>query len=316
MRVLRDIRSDFVTVREHPPGAAACIALVPFSAMLLLCWWGAPSWPAGRLVVTAALGAVIAGVVGLALPRKRSFRVTADSELRWEPRIDGDDAYCVALMQGERRVPLLEHHDPAVVLANARRIATEIGARLVGPSWLAPGNPTNAGSSPSSVSVVGFSSCGQMRTAVSTLGAAGFVLVVFLVSVKAEAGLSWLSATLPLASVLVTAAIGAYLSSLRVRATRGPEGIQVERVVFGRATPVLSVPAEALVAVHAVGHSPHPARHVLIETLEGPLAFALAGEAARRFAEPAQPARPAPLPEPSRRSPNRPTRDPVAETSP
>ena len=315
MRVLRDIRSDSVTVREHQPGAAACVALVPFSVMLLLCWWGAPSWPAGRLVVTAALGAVIAGVVWLALPRKRSFRVTADSELHWEPRIDGDDAYCVTLVQGERRTPLLEHHDPAVVLASARRIATKMGVRLVGPSWLEPGNPTSAGS-PSSVSVVGFSSCGQMRTAVSTLGAAGFVLVVFLVSVKAEAGLSWLSAALPLASVLLTAAIGAYLSSLRVRATRGPEGIHVERVIFGRATPLLSVPAETIVAVHAVGHSPHPARHVLIDTLEGPLAFALAGEAARRLAEPAQPARPAPLPEPSRRSPNRPTRDPVAETSP
>ena len=321
MRVLRDIRSDLVTVVDHPPGAAASIALVPFSAMLLLCWLGSPTWPAGRLLVTGALGALIVLVARLALPRKRTLRVTADSELSWEPCIDGDDPYRVVLVQGEERVLLLEHDSPAVVLGSARRVSAETGARLVGPAWLVPrGAVSNGNGAPAvpvaPVSVVGLSSSGQLRTASATLGASLFVLLVFAVSVKAEAGVSLLSAALPLASVLITALIGAYLSSLRVRATRGPGGIQVERVVLGRHANLLDIPAESILSVHAVGHAPHPERHVLVDTLDGPCAFALAGEAARQLAEQVQPIRSAQLSESARRTSTRPARDPVAETSP
>lgn len=317
MRVLRDIRSDRVTVVDHPPGAAASIALVPFSAMLLLCWLGSPTWSGGRLLVTAVLGALILVVARLALPRRRVLRVSAECELFWETGVDGDDPYRVLLRQGERAVPLLQHDNPAVVLSDARRVQAETGARLVGPAWLSPGPASSGAISPpvSPISVMGLSSSGQLRTATACLGGAAFVLVVFLVSVKAEPGVSLLSATLPLASVLVTALIGAYLSSLRVRATRGPEGIRAESVVFGRSKLLLHLPASAILGIEAVGHAPHPVRHVLVETADGPRAFPLAGEAATELAAQAVPSRALPA-ESARRTQNRPARDPVAETSP
>jgi hypothetical protein len=246
-------------------------------------------------------------------------RVKADDELSWEPCIDGDDPYRVVLVQGAERVLLLEHDSPAVVLESARRVSAETGARLVGPDWLAPRTSVSGGmpASPrAALSVVGLSSSGQLRTAIATLGGSVFVLLVFLVSVKAEAGVSLLSAALPLASVFLPALIGAYLSSLRVRATRGPDGIQAERVIFGRPVKLLSVPADTILSVHAVGHAPHPERHVLIDTLSGPRAFALAGEAARELAQPAESIRPAVLSESARKASTRPARDPVAETSP
>lgn len=317
MRVLRDIRSDRVTVVDHPPGAAASIALVPFSAMLLLCWLGSPTWSGGRLLVTGVLGALILLVARLALPRTRALRVTAESELVWETGIDGDDPYRVLLTEGDRSVPLLEHDDPAVVLASARRIQAETGARLVGPAWLSPRPASTGATVPavSPVSVVGLNSSGQLRTATACLCGAAFVLIVFLVSVKAESGVSLLSAVLPLASVLSVASIGATLSSLRVRATRGPEGIRAERVVFGVSKQLLHVPVEAILSVAAVGHTPHPVRHVLVDTADGPRAFPLAGEAARRLAALAGPERSLPA-ELARRTQNHPARDPVAETSP
>lgn len=319
MRVLRDIRSDSATVVDHPPGAAASIALVPFSAMLLLCWFGSPTWPGGRWLVTGALGALIMGVARLALPRKRVLHVNPGSELVWETCIDGEDPYRVLLVNGGQRTVLLEHDDPAVVLASARRVTAETGAPLVGPPWLAARASTSH-SAPlpvvSPVSVVGLSSSGQLRTAHATLGGAAFVLVVFLISVKAEAGLSLLSVTLPLASVVITALIGAGLSSLRVRATLEPGGLHAERVVFGWQANLLRVPAEAILSVQAVGHAPHPERHVLVDTIDGPRSFPLAGEAAQQLAEQAQPSRPTLQPESARRTQNRPARDPIAETSP
>jgi hypothetical protein len=304
---------------DHPPGAAASIALVPLSVMLLLCWLGAPTWPGGRLLVTGTLGALIVLVARLALPRKRVLRVAPDSELSWETCIDGDDPYRVVLVQGGRRVVVLEHDDPAVVLADARRVSAETGSHLVGPAWLTARGGVNdsaANHTVSPVSVVGLSSSGQLRTATATLGGSAFVLLVFLVSVKAEAGVSLLSAALPLASVAITALIGAGLSSLRVRATRGPDGIEVQRVVFGWQLSLLNVPAEQILSVQAVGHAPHPERHVLVDTVDGPRSFALAGEAARQLARQAQPNRPALHSESARKTPNRPARDPVAETSP
>jgi hypothetical protein len=285
--------------------------------MLLLCRLGSPTWSGGRALVTGVLGALIALVAWLALPRKQALRVSGESELIWETCTDGDDPYRVLLAQGGRRLPLLEHDDPAVVLASARRVAAETGARLVGPAWLFPqasASPNAASPPVSPVSVVGLSSSGQRRTATACLGGAAFVLLVFLVSVKAEAGVSLLSAALPLASVLVTALIGAYLSSLRVRATRGLDGIHAERVVFGLTKPLLHVPPDAILSVQAIGHAPHPERHVLVDTVHGPRAFALAGEAARQLAEQAQPGR-ALQAESTRRTQNLPARDPVAETS-
>jgi hypothetical protein len=271
------------------------------------------------LLVTGALGALIVLVARLALPRKRVLRVSAESELVWETCVDGDDPYRVLVMQGGRRMLLLEHDDPAVVLASARRVMAETGARLVGPAWLMPRTSLSNGaplSSMAPVSVIGLSSSGQLRTSAATLGGALFVLLVFLASVKAEAGVSLLSAALPLASVAITALIGAGLSSLRVRATRGPQGIQAERVVFGWQASLLNVPADAILSVQAVGHAPHPERHVLVDTIDGPRAFALAGEAARQLTEQPEPGRPSPQAEPARRTPARPARDAVAETSP
>jgi hypothetical protein len=266
------------------------------------------------MLVTGVLGALILAVARLALPRKRVLRVTAESQLVWETGIDGDDPYRVLLVQGDRPVPLLEHDDPAVVLESARRVQAETGARLLGPAWLSP-QPASNGVARPPVSVVGLSSSGQLRTATACLGGAAFVLVVFLVSVKAESGVSPLSAALPLASVLITALIGASLWSLRVRATRGPEGIRAERVVFGIARQLLHLPANAILSVEAVGHAPHPVRHVLVDTTDGPRAFPLAGEAARTLAAQAEPNRSLHA-EAARRTQNRPARDPVAETSP
>lgn len=318
MRTLRDIRSESVTLVDHPPGAAASIALVPFSAMLMLCWFGSPVWSGGRWLVTAALGGVIAVVARLAWPRQRVLRVTPEHQLVLEEGVESEDPYRVLLAHGSERSLLLEHDDPARILKDARSIGQQTSATLVGPDWFS--SPTDQASPrwqpPStSVSVVGMSSSGQARAAWATLGGALFTLVVFLVSVKAESGVSLLSAVLPLISVAATALIGVGLWAARVHATLGPEGLQAHELVFGRQIILLDLPAEAILNVHAVGHEPYPERHVLIDTRSGPRAFLLAGDGARTLAARVDPTR-AHQSELLRRNPSRTARDPIAETSP
>jgi hypothetical protein len=318
VRILRDIRSESVTLVDHPPGAAASIALVPFSAMLMLCWFGSPVWSGGRWLVTAALGGVIAVVARLAWPRRRTLRVTPEHQLVLDEGVESEDPYRVLLAHGSERALLLEHDDPAQVLKDARSIARQTSAALVGPEWFSAASQ-QAGSKwqpPSTaVSVVGMSSSGQARAAWATLGGALFTLVVFLVSVKAESGVSLLSAALPLLSVAATALIGAGLATARVHATLGPRGLRVQEVVFGRQARLLDLPAETILGVHAVGHEPYPERHLLIDTQGGLRAFLLAGDAARILSERVDLPR-AHQTELLRRNPSRTARDPIAETSP
>jgi hypothetical protein len=208
------------------------------------------------------------------------------------------------LRDGEK-TPLLEQDDPAFVLSSVRRIAAETGASLLGPPWLLPRSdsvPASSRTRLAPISVVGLASSGQLRTAAATLGASLFVMVVFLFSVKNEPAVSLLSVVLPLATVAVTALIGAGLWSLRIRASIGSAGILAERVLFGRPLRLLSLPAETILGVYAIGHAPHPERHLLVDTNEGPRAVALAGEAARRLAEQAGAGRLTAHAEPGRRS--------------
>jgi hypothetical protein len=245
-------------------------------------------------------------------------RITPEHELVLEAGVESEDSYRVLLARGSERALLLEHDDPAQILKDARSIARQTSATLVGPAWFSAANePASANwQAPSTpVSIIGMSSSGQTRTAWATLGGALFTLAVFLVSVKAESGVSLLSAVLPLLSVAITAVIGVSLSAARVHVTLGPEGLRAREVVFGREASLLELPADTILSVHAVGHEAYPERHVLVDTRSGPRAFLLAGEGARRLAERADSVR-APQAEPLRRNPSRTARDPIAETSP
>ncbi|MGC4088592.1 MAG: hypothetical protein QM756_11985 [Polyangiaceae bacterium] len=110
------------------------------------------------------------------------------------------------------------------------------------------------------------------------------MLLASIGSIRAESELSLLSAILPVLAVALAVGLGLFLRQLRVRVHSGPHGLRAEQATFGAPRPLLTVPLEALGAVHAVGHPNHPERHLLVETQDGPVSLACADAAARQVA--------------------------------
>ncbi len=298
MRTLLDIRSGIAEVVVTSPLRGASLTSLPFLVMLSLSWIWQPASPYGRLIVTGVLGALIALVCCLGRRRRRSFAIRATSELRWDPGLEPGDPYRVVLGEGSRTTPLLEHEDPAVVLSDLRKLLAETGARASYPAELEPLlAPQLRERRPltfrMSTRVVGSPWLTQRRVAAATLGGALFVLVVFLISARAEAGLSTLSALLPLASILVVTMIGWAIAVARVEASIGPDGLHVHRVVFGARRRQLALDSGTILGVWALGHPGYPERDLLVETTSGVCAVPLAGDAARRLAAHARSAAPA-----------------------
>ena len=286
MRRLRHIRSDGTVVIEHRSVASLCVlSLLPATAIASLAWFWQPTWSGGRALVSACLGLVAATLMLLATWRKRTLRVERGSAITWESGIESDVPYGVALHHhGERRL-LLENDDPARVVADARRIARETGAVLLGPDWLleqsgGPRDPRGL----STQHEEGLLWPTQLRTSRTTVLAGLFVLVLSAGSIRAESEISWLSAALPGLSVALALLIGFMLAKLRVHVDSGPDGLHAERRGVGAPRALLKLPLSEVLEVHAIGHASHPERHLLIETVHGPVSLSCAEAPARRIA--------------------------------
>lgn len=289
MRSLRAIRSESIDISVLPDAVAASLSALPFSPMLALAWFYTPGSGYGRALVTLTLGGAIIALCSLAVSRRRRFRLTPASELRWVSGVDGDDPYRAALRTGASEALVLEHNDPALLLTEARRIVSSSGIRAVFPQELEPLlAPRDGAPIPvtlrSEARIAGPMFVAQSRAAHAAVGAALFVSIVFLISARAESGLSPLSLALPLISIALVAFIGTALASLELNVTLGPSGLRAERCVLGVRQTLCEIPADSILAVHAVGHPGYPARHALFELREGLLALRVAGDAAHRLA--------------------------------
>jgi hypothetical protein len=111
-----------------------------------------------------------------------------------------------------------------------------------------------------------------------------FVLVLSVGSIHAESEVSLLSAALPGLSVALALTIGAMLARLRVCIDSGPEGLRAERRGLTGGRELLRLAAADILDVHAVGQASHAERHLVIETVSGPVALACAEDTARRVA--------------------------------
>lgn len=286
MRRLRHIRSDGAVVIEQRSVAALCaLSLLPASGIAATAWVWVPSWAGGRALVTVCF-LVVLGVLGaLAWTRKRTLHVAPGTALTWETALESDDPYSVALHRSGTRELLLEGDDPAQVLADARRIARETGAVLRGPEWVAARAARRDPGPRAALSIEGLIWPSQLRASRTTVLGALFVLVLSAGSIRAESEVSLLSAALPGVSVVAALLIGTFLAKLRVVVEAGPEGLRAERRGLGAPQKLLSLPLESIIDVHAVGHPSHPERHLLIETVDGPVSLTCAGTLARRVAQ-------------------------------
>jgi hypothetical protein len=286
VRRLRHIRSDGTVVIEHESAAAHCVlALLPAGAIASLAWFWEPTGADGRVLVTASFLLVAGVLLMLAWRRRRSVHVGRDSTLSWETGIESDDPYVVTLVQNGQREPLLEADDPARVIADARRIARETGAALVGPEWVV--EPRGVSRAPRALATLheeGLLWPAQLRASRTSVLAGLFVLVLSVGSIHAESEVSVLSAALPGLSVALALLIGAMLARMRVRIDSGPDGLRAERRGLSGARELLRLAAADILDVHAVGHASHAERHLVIETVNGPVAVACAEDTARRVA--------------------------------
>ncbi|HET9932576.1 MAG TPA: hypothetical protein VFQ35_17860 [Polyangiaceae bacterium] len=271
---------------EHRSVAALCtLAAVPATLIAATAWIWQPSWALGRALVTACLAALFAALWVLAAGRRRTIRVERGSTLTWETGIESDDPYGVALHQNGVRELVIENNDPARVLADARRLARETGAVLLGPEWIAGRRtaPRDPSSFPA-ISAEGLVWPAQLRASRTSVLAGLFVLVLSAGSIRAESEVSLLSAALPGFSVVLALLIGALLAKLRVVVEASPAGLRAERRGVGAPRTLLNLPLESVLDVNAVGHPSHPETHLLIETVDGPVALTCAEETARGVA--------------------------------
>lgn len=286
MRIVRDIRSDRVVVAESARSSAAALSALPFSVMLLLCWVGSPSWGGGRLIVTLVLGGIVSFLLSLAFFRQRTILVPANAELRWADGLETDDPFRLVLVQGGNERHLFCDRDPAALLTQARKLAQATGAQLVLPPDLAdlarPATAPRPLALSGTATFVGTAWNAQLRAAQAALGAGAFVFIVFVVSARAESGLSTLSVGLPLASVVVAIVIGAALLAYRLQVTLGPSGLKAERTLWGFRSLALELPSARILGVRKVGHPRFLSTHLLIETADELFALSLAQEAALR----------------------------------
>ncbi len=261
------------TLIRQSSAAAAFLAAVPLTTIGALAWVYAPTSPWGRPVVALGLLGVLTVLTALARPRKATVSFPPNAVLRWEEPLERDDPYRVVLAERMTSLVLLEHDDPAVVLADARRVAEATGVRFQAPDWAGPAaHPEEL----TARVISGSLWPAQKRAARAAQGGAIFILVVFLWSIRAESEVSLLSALLPLASVALALVVGAVLLSLRVRVDVGPHGLRMAKVLFGRSRVVLDIPAAKLLALHTVTHPRFAPRHLLVETSDGPVALGVA----------------------------------------
>lgn len=267
--------------------AALCaLAAFPTTVIAATSWVWQPTWAGGRALVTAVWVFVMAGLFLLASKRRRRVRVERGSTLTWETGIESDDPYSVALHQNGSRELLIEDSDPARVLADARRVARETGAVLLGPEWVS--EQRSALRAPAtfapSIQAEGLVWPHQLRASRTTVLGGLFVLVLSAGSIRAESEVSLLSAALPGISVVLALIVGAFLAKLRVFVEAGPEGLRAERRGVGAPRTILTLPLASVLDVNAVGHPSHPETHLLIETLDGPVSLNCAEETARGVA--------------------------------
>ena len=267
--------------------AALCaLAAFPATVIAATSWVWQPTWVGGRALVTAVWVLVLAGLGLLAAKHRRAVRVERGSTLTWETGIESDDPYAVALPQNGARQVLLEDSDPARVLADARRVARETGAVLLGPEWVSERRASvrPAGTFSTPISAEGLVWPYQLRASRTAVLAGLFVLVLSAGSIRAESEVSLLSAALPGISVVLALVVGAFLAKLRVFVEAGPEGLRAERRGVGAPRTLLTLPLASVLDVNAVGHPSHPETHLLIETLDGPVSLNCAEETARGVA--------------------------------
>lgn len=286
MRRLRHIRSDGTLVIEHQSVAALCaLSLAPAGVIASCSLWWEPTSQAGRALVIGTFLILASGLLTLAWRRRRTVRIGRGSTLTWETGIECDDPYAVALHQNGERALLLESDDPARVLADARRIARETGAVLLGPDWVVQRSTVPRESTAgSTLHEDGLVWPAQLRASRTSVLAGLFVLVLSVGSIRAESEVSLLSAALPGLSVALAITIGALLAKMRVSVEAGPDGLRAERRGMVSRRELLSVATADVLDVQAVGHASHPERHLLIETVKGPVAVACADGAALRVA--------------------------------
>lgn len=287
MRILREVRSDRVVVTERLPTVAASLAAVPFAVMLGVAWVGTPTWAGGRPLVTLTLGAVVLFLASLALRRDRATVVPRGAELRWGDGVETDDPFRVTLIDGGQQRLLLSHRDPAMLLEQARKVADATGARLVLPAELADlavarAQERKAIVPAGTLHIAGTAWNAQQRAAQATLSAGVFVFIVFLVSARAESGLSTLSVGLPLVSIAFALIVGAALVSRRLHVSFDPQRVTATRVLWGFRRTMFDAPSERVLSLRTVGHRRFLSTHLLIETTDGLRALRLAAEAATR----------------------------------
>lgn len=286
MRSLRHIRSDGTVVIEQRSVASLCaLSAFPAAIMAGTAWVWVPTWAGGRALVSACFIAAVGVLAALAWNRRRAFRIEPGSTLTWETALESDDPYTVALYQSGAREVVLQGDDPARVLADARRVARETGAVLRGPDWVSVRPRRREPVGLTALSAEGLIWPSQLRASRTTVLAALFVLVLSAGSIRAESEVSLLSAALPGGSVVVALLIGTFLAKLRVVVHAGPEGLRAERCGLGAPRKLLELPLESVIDVHAVGHPTHPERHLLIETVDGPVGLTCADALARKVAQ-------------------------------
>ncbi|MFO7179439.1 MAG: hypothetical protein DIU78_012135 [Pseudomonadota bacterium] len=284
MRRLHAVRPGSVTV-EVESSIALAVLLVPLVAVLTaLPWVYAESTVLGRAVTTLGGGAALVAALAAQRPRRREIAIPAGATLELENAPAGeDDRYRVVLHQGERRVLLLDHGDPARAIAELREIV-RVTRAAVRPGWGLTDEDLEPGADPGDVvlhplELVAPCAPGQVRAGVAGCGGALFVLVMFLSAPRAELEIHTLSVALPLLSVVGVAAIGVLVLGVRRRVTITARGLRVEHLVFGRATLEIEVPRTELVAARATAPGTRTC-HVLLETRSGPRSIAVGGDAA------------------------------------
>ncbi|HET9953397.1 MAG TPA: hypothetical protein VFQ61_02775 [Polyangiaceae bacterium] len=264
----------------------------PLCALLFLVWLGEHPPPAGRFVASAGLSAVVLLFIMTTTGRTFRIRVTPGSRLVWEEGLDAEDDYRVFVHTAEQRRLLLEHPDPARVLADLQRFQNEFGLPLDGPSWL-PKSPNPAERQPRALpgEEVGQYWPYQTRAAYAVLGSALFILAVFGFSVRAEQELSPLSLVLPLATSATTALVGWFLLGLQMSVRVSAERLAFFTHAWGISWQSAEFAMQDLRAVRAVGHAGFAPQHLLIETQHGSRALRLSEELLDRVLKRLEPLR-------------------------
>jgi hypothetical protein len=284
VRTLRDIHSGTVTILQRPGARVAQLAAIPFA--LLGCYIAAHGstgnprpWLSAGLLGLTSLALAIGG-----RGRRRRLVLRRGGTLVWQAGPCADDPYrVVSLLDGGQRVLVLEHADPAIVLSGARRLAQDLGARLVGHEGFAA--PEAAASPPrQGFGVVSPIWLRQGRVAQAMLAASLLIACVFVMALLPRPNASWISRALPCASLLVVGVAGVWLLSLRVHVTLTNRGLAVAKRGFNWTFARSETPLTHVLAVRALGHAGHPARHLIIETPMGPRSILMSDRSAQRVA--------------------------------